>query len=222
MPWAALPWGDERFKQISSNLSTEFEVNGIPHLTLLNGDGKILHISGDEIISKYGEKGFPFSSQQLETVEREVQQLSLSALRSLSASMLSPFLSDSVDYLCIVLGSPHEDRAVSALARAVPIIDQDHKDRFKAMYIPWDDEEDENHRFAACGLPSVSLTDRESRALIRQAVGYPVTASQLVLIARGEQGASRSQSLTCGGRCSSTAPEGTPGRRGHWTGLSRI
>lgn len=66
MPWLAIPFsGSEARKR----LDEQFKVMGIPHLVLLDDNGKVLTQEGVEIIREYGEEGYPFTSEKIQELK---------------------------------------------------------------------------------------------------------------------------------------------------------
>jgi thiol-disulfide isomerase/thioredoxin len=63
-------------------------------------------------------------------------------------------------------------------------IEKTHPGEFKAVYIPWDDSESPEHEEACSGLRIERPQDPKILSLIKQVVGAPVTAPQLLLLER--------------------------------------
>ncbi|XXG40721.1 hypothetical protein AAC387_Pa01g1369 [Persea americana] len=68
MPWLAIPFSDSTTRD---RLNELFEVNGIPHLVLLGGNGKVLSDDGVERIREYGEEAYPFLPEKLKQIKEE-------------------------------------------------------------------------------------------------------------------------------------------------------
>jgi len=63
MPWLAIPFGDKRIEQ----LNQRFEVNGIPHLVILNHDGTVLNSSArGKIDADENAENFPWVPEPME------------------------------------------------------------------------------------------------------------------------------------------------------------
>mmetsp|Transcript_29510 Transcript_29510/g.47997 ORF Transcript_29510/g.47997 Transcript_29510/m.47997 type:complete len:416 (-) Transcript_29510:186-1433(-) len=63
MPWLAIPYGDKRIDQ----LNQRFEVNGIPHLVILNPDGTVLNASArGKIDADENAENFPWAPEPME------------------------------------------------------------------------------------------------------------------------------------------------------------
>jgi len=63
MPWLAIPFGDKRIEQ----LNQRFEVNGIPHLVILNPDGTVLNSSArGKIDADENAENFPWVPEPME------------------------------------------------------------------------------------------------------------------------------------------------------------
>jgi len=61
MPWLALPFKNE-WKE---RLDARFEVEGIPTLVLVKGDGTTITTEGRGYVSEHGAKGFPFTEERI-------------------------------------------------------------------------------------------------------------------------------------------------------------
>ncbi|RWR79477.1 putative nucleoredoxin 1 [Cinnamomum micranthum f. kanehirae] len=68
MPWLAIPFSDSTTRD---RLNELFDVNGIPHLVILGGNGKVLSDNGVELVREYGVEAFPFSPQKLKEIKEE-------------------------------------------------------------------------------------------------------------------------------------------------------
>ncbi|KAE8716546.1 putative nucleoredoxin 1-2 [Hibiscus syriacus] len=66
MPWLAIPFSDSTTRK---QLDESFKVMGIPHLVLLDENGKVLTDEGVGIIREYGEEGYPFTSEKIQELK---------------------------------------------------------------------------------------------------------------------------------------------------------
>nr|AMA21639.1 cotton nucleoredoxin 1 [Gossypium barbadense] len=66
MPWLAIPFSDSEARK---RLDEPFSVMGIPHLVLLDENGKVLTEEGVEIIREYGEEGYPFTPEKIQELK---------------------------------------------------------------------------------------------------------------------------------------------------------
>ncbi|XP_022776105.1 probable nucleoredoxin 1 [Durio zibethinus] len=66
MPWLAIPFSDSETR---SRLDKLFKVMGIPHLVLLDENGKVITDEGVEIIQEYGEEGYPFTPEKIQELK---------------------------------------------------------------------------------------------------------------------------------------------------------
>ncbi|XP_002965590.2 probable nucleoredoxin 1 [Selaginella moellendorffii] len=66
MPWLALPFSDRESK---SELSSYFEVEGIPTLVILGPDGKTLTAAGRRLVGAYKAAAFPFTGSHIEALK---------------------------------------------------------------------------------------------------------------------------------------------------------
>jgi len=57
MPWLSVPYDD---RETDERLSTNYQVDGIPMLVLLNGQGKVLSENARGIVQQKGAGGYPF------------------------------------------------------------------------------------------------------------------------------------------------------------------
>ncbi|XP_068640795.1 probable nucleoredoxin 2 [Aristolochia californica] len=70
MPWLAVPFGDPTIK----TLTKYFDVQGIPCLVIIGPDGKTLSKQGRMLINLHLEKAYPFTQEQLESLEKEMEE----------------------------------------------------------------------------------------------------------------------------------------------------
>ncbi|XWS63667.1 hypothetical protein CRYUN_Cryun06bG0121100 [Craigia yunnanensis] len=66
MPWLAIPFSDSETR---SRLKELFKVMGIPHLVFLDETGKVSTDEGVQIISEYGEDGYPFTPEKIQELK---------------------------------------------------------------------------------------------------------------------------------------------------------
>ncbi|XP_054825623.1 probable nucleoredoxin 1 [Prosopis cineraria] len=65
MPWLAVPFSDSDTR---SSLDELFQVQGIPHLVILDENGKVATEDGTEAINEHGVAAYPFTAQTLESI----------------------------------------------------------------------------------------------------------------------------------------------------------
>ncbi|XP_052205045.1 probable nucleoredoxin 1 [Diospyros lotus] len=68
MPWLAIPFSDSDTRD---NLDGLFKVMGIPHLVILDENGKASTDEGVQIIQDYGVDAYPFSSEKIKEIKEE-------------------------------------------------------------------------------------------------------------------------------------------------------
>ncbi|CAK9158176.1 unnamed protein product [Ilex paraguariensis] len=68
MPWLAVPFSDSDTRR---RLDGTFSVMGIPHLVILDGNGKVLTDGGVEIIGEYEAEGYPFTPEHVKQIKEE-------------------------------------------------------------------------------------------------------------------------------------------------------
>ncbi|KAF5741073.1 putative nucleoredoxin [Tripterygium wilfordii] len=81
MPWLAIPFSDSEKRE---KLNQLFKVMGIPHLVIVDENGKVLSDSGVAIIREYGVEGYPFTPERInELKEQEAAARRNQSLRSI-------------------------------------------------------------------------------------------------------------------------------------------
>ncbi|GLT36565.1 hypothetical protein SLA2020_308040 [Shorea laevis] len=68
MPWLAIPFSDS---ETHGRLKKLFEVSGIPHLVILDEEGKVSTEDGVETIQEYGVDGYPFSAEKIKELKEQ-------------------------------------------------------------------------------------------------------------------------------------------------------
>eukprot|EP00246_Nothoceros_aenigmaticus_P016997 TRINITY_DN800_c0_g1_i1.p1 TRINITY_DN800_c0_g1~~TRINITY_DN800_c0_g1_i1.p1 ORF type:complete len:608 (+),score=153.44 TRINITY_DN800_c0_g1_i1:128-1951(+) len=107
MPWLALPFSDRKAK---ADLTSYFEVEGIPTLVILTGDGKTATLEGRTMVDTLGARSFPFTSEReqelAEEQDRKIEKLAKEVLLTEHEHpltlMRSPYPQES--YYCDVCG----------------------------------------------------------------------------------------------------------------------
>ncbi|KAI9168654.1 hypothetical protein LWI28_000049 [Acer negundo] len=90
MPWLAIPFSDSEMRD---RLDELFKVMGIPHLVLLDENGKVTSDSGVEIIREYGTEGYPFTTEKIkELKEQEERAKREQSLKSILVTHSRDFL----------------------------------------------------------------------------------------------------------------------------------
>ncbi|GAB4839792.1 hypothetical protein Ancab_020502 [Ancistrocladus abbreviatus] len=80
-------------KESRDNLDELFKVRGIPHLVILDENGKVLTDGGVEIIQEYGVEGYPFTAERIkELKEQEEAAKKQQTLKSILASQSRDFV----------------------------------------------------------------------------------------------------------------------------------
>ncbi|GLT86453.1 hypothetical protein SLE2022_045930 [Rubroshorea leprosula] len=100
MPWLAIPFSDSETRD---RLDELFKVSGIPHLVILDEDGKFLTDDGVSIIREYGVDGYPFSAKKV----KELKELEEKARREQTIRS--------------ILASPSRDFVISSDGSKVPL-----------------------------------------------------------------------------------------------------
>ncbi|KAH9318585.1 hypothetical protein KI387_020354 [Taxus chinensis] len=70
MPWLALPYGDEKNKE----LSRYFDVRGIPCLVIVGPDGKTVTSEGRQLINLHWQRAYPFTVAHLAEIHKEMDE----------------------------------------------------------------------------------------------------------------------------------------------------
>ncbi|XP_059633175.1 probable nucleoredoxin 2 isoform X2 [Cornus florida] len=70
MPWLALPFGDPTIK----NLTKYFNIQGIPSLVILGGDGKTITKQGRNLVNLYKENAYPFTEARVEALVKQMDE----------------------------------------------------------------------------------------------------------------------------------------------------
>ncbi|KAI3452736.1 hypothetical protein Pfo_009400 [Paulownia fortunei] len=84
MPWLAVPFSDSATRELLDEL---FTVGGIPHLVIMDENGKVLTSEGVQLIQEHGAEGYPFTSEQIEKLkEQEEEAKKNQSLKSLLVS----------------------------------------------------------------------------------------------------------------------------------------
>ncbi|XP_021742650.1 probable nucleoredoxin 1 [Chenopodium quinoa] len=90
MPWLAIPFSDSK---TCDNLDELFEVEEIPHLVILDENGKILTDNGVDIIHDYEAEGYPFTSERIKILkEQEEKARKEQTLKSILVSSSRDFV----------------------------------------------------------------------------------------------------------------------------------
>lgn len=90
MPWPAIPFSD---LAIRKHLRELFKVRGIPHLVILDVNGKVLNDKGDRLVKDYGVDAYPFTPERINFLKEQEEE----AKRNQSLSSL--LVSTPADYL---------------------------------------------------------------------------------------------------------------------------
>ncbi|VFQ79379.1 unnamed protein product [Cuscuta campestris] len=106
MPWTAIPFSDSATRDRLNGL---FTVSGIPHLVILDENGKVSTKDGVEIIFDYGVEGYPFTAERI----KELKEAQEAAIRNQS--------------LQSILVTPSRDFVIAADGKKVPVNDLEGK-----------------------------------------------------------------------------------------------
>ncbi|KAH9620017.1 hypothetical protein KSS87_014771 [Heliosperma pusillum] len=68
MPWLAIPSSDSSVKD---SLNAKFKVMGIPHLVILNGEGKVVTDEGVELVMEHKAEAYPFTPERIHQLKEE-------------------------------------------------------------------------------------------------------------------------------------------------------
>ncbi|KAL7149111.1 hypothetical protein ABFS83_05G017500 [Erythranthe nasuta] len=90
MPWLAIPFSDYDTRQ---KLDELFGVSVIPHLVILNEDGKILTSEGVRVIEENGSDGYPFTSEHIGKLKKQEEEAKM------NQSLKSLLVTESRDYV---------------------------------------------------------------------------------------------------------------------------
>ncbi|KAL7149106.1 hypothetical protein ABFS83_05G017100 [Erythranthe nasuta] len=90
MPWLAIPFSDSDTRQ---KLDELFGVSGLPHLVILNEDGRILTSEGVRVILKNRSDGYPFTSEHIEKLKKQEEEAKM------NQSLKSLLVTESRDYV---------------------------------------------------------------------------------------------------------------------------
>ncbi|XP_054823081.1 probable nucleoredoxin 1 [Prosopis cineraria] len=81
MPWLAVPFSDSDTR---SSLDQLFQVQGIPHLVILDENGKVATEDGTEVVLEHGAEAYPFTPERIkELKDQEEEAKRNQSLRSL-------------------------------------------------------------------------------------------------------------------------------------------
>lgn len=90
MPWLSIPFSDS---DTIERLNELFEVQGIPHLVVLDANGKVSTDAGVRLVSEYGVNAHPFTSEQIKLLKEKEEE----AKRNQTISTI--LVSDSRNYV---------------------------------------------------------------------------------------------------------------------------
>lgn len=85
MPWLAIPFAD---KEARDRLDELFEVRGIPHLVILDENGKVVSDEGVKFIREYGIEAYPFTAERIK--EMKEQEEAARREQTLTSVLVSP------------------------------------------------------------------------------------------------------------------------------------
>lgn len=90
MPWLAVPFSDLERRDRLDDL---FKVRGIPHLIILDKDGKLSTDNGVDFVREYGAEGYPFTPDKIaQLVRQEAVARRDQSLRSIMVSSSRDFV----------------------------------------------------------------------------------------------------------------------------------
>lgn len=68
MPWLAIPFSDSDTRK---RLKELFKVRGIPHLVVIDSDGKVATENGTTVVMEHGVDGYPFTLERINVLKEE-------------------------------------------------------------------------------------------------------------------------------------------------------
>lgn len=71
MPWLAIPYADY---ETHKNLKSLFDVDGIPHLTILDEQGNVATDDGTAVIADYGADAYPFTPERIQELKKQEEE----------------------------------------------------------------------------------------------------------------------------------------------------
>ncbi|KAK4269926.1 hypothetical protein QN277_023020 [Acacia crassicarpa] len=71
MPWLAIPFSDSDTRD---RLDELFKVQGIPHLVILDENGKVAVKKGTEVVLEYGAEAYPFTPERIEEFKNQEEE----------------------------------------------------------------------------------------------------------------------------------------------------
>ncbi|CAK9321660.1 unnamed protein product [Citrullus colocynthis] len=90
MPWLAVPFSDLERRD---RLDSFFKVRGIPHLIILNKNGKLCSDSGVDLVREFGAEGYPFTQEKItQLMNQELVARGNQSLRSILVSSSRDFV----------------------------------------------------------------------------------------------------------------------------------
>lgn len=93
MPWLAIPFSDSDTRDRLDELC---EVQGIPHLVILDENGKVAVEEGTDVVLEYGVEAYPFTSERIkELKDQEEEARRNQSLRSLLVYKSCDFVTSS-------------------------------------------------------------------------------------------------------------------------------
>ncbi|KAI4350800.1 hypothetical protein L6164_005215 [Bauhinia variegata] len=85
MPWLAVPFSDSETRNA---LLKFFKPRGIPHLVIVDENGKVITRNGVQIISEHDVEGYPFSPERIQELKEQVEEAKRN--QSLRSILVSP------------------------------------------------------------------------------------------------------------------------------------
>lgn len=167
MPWLAIPYSDSEKRKELKNL---FQVRGIPHLVIIDGDGKVLSHEGDTIINYFGSEAYPFTPERVDALrEKEAAEMKDQSLSSILVSRSRDFvISNNGNKVPIselegtMVGLYFSINSHRGSADFTPkLVDlyrkvKDKGESFEIVYVPLDSEQ-ESFEQGFCTMPWLSL-----------------------------------------------------------------
>ena len=90
MPWLSIPFSDLETRK---RLKELFKVRGIPHLVIIDANGKVCTNDGTKIVMDHGADGYPFTAEKMNLLKEK--EAAVKENQSLSSLLVS----SSRDYL---------------------------------------------------------------------------------------------------------------------------
>uniref|UniRef100_A0A803L0K3 protein-disulfide reductase n=1 Tax=Chenopodium quinoa TaxID=63459 RepID=A0A803L0K3_CHEQI len=213
MSWLAVPISD---KDTKKSLGEKFSVMGIPHLVILDKDGKVSTSEGVELVMEHGAQAYPFTQERINQLKEEEEAAKRNQnLKTLLENGSRDFVISSDDkkvsvselegkmvglYFCVGSYKPCTD-----FTKKLTEVHKELKEKgenFEIVLIYLDDDDEEGFKEALAQLPCFALPFKDKKIeklaqLIDEhgAAAYPFTPEKLAELAEIEKAKLLSQTL---------------------------